>query len=446
MSTEKRNKFYVSLYVSIPFVLAGLAVLFVLLTFRLTEYFIKHGESLTWPIVILACLAGFVLFSFGLLTVWMLFHPVQTFVEKASAFPGMVENDIGVDTHEHGDELYKAVRLFKQVTDALSKVDSKEMFPQIIGESKLIRSVFKQIKKVAPTDSTVLISGESGTGKELVASSIHEHSERRDKPFVKINCVAIPADLLESELFGHEKGAFTGAVSKKIGKFEAAHGGTVFLDEIGDMPLALQAKLLRVLQEKEFERVGGNKSIKVDVRFIAATNKDLFELIKSGKFRDDLYYRLNVFTLAIPPLRDRKEDILPLTRHFLKAHSEKTQISNDALRELVKYNWPGNVRDLKNCLERAVVLNDEGIILPEHLPGILNKEKFEEDILLSMVGGENLDEKLRSLEKSLIVNALVQSGGVQVKAADVLGIKERSLWNRIKKHKIKIEEIRKQFQ
>jgi transcriptional regulator with PAS, ATPase and Fis domain len=324
-------------------------------------------------------------------------------------------------------------------------VDSKELFPQIIGERKLIRSVFKQIKMVAPTDSTVLILGESGTGKELVATSIHEHSGRKDKPFVKINCVAIPQDLLESELFGHEKGAFTGAVARKIGKFEAADGGTVFLDEIGDMPLRLQAKLLRVLQEREFERVGGTKTIQVDIRFIAATNKDLSELIKLGEFRDDLYYRLNVFTCVIPPLRKRKEDIAPLTHHFLSGYSEKISMSKEALQALLAYDWPGNVRELKNCLERAAVLNEEGYILPKHLPGGVSEQASAEELLSSLIAGDNLDEKLQNLEKNLILQALYQSGGVQVKAATLLGIKERSLWNRIKKHEIDMEKVKKQI-
>jgi transcriptional regulator with PAS, ATPase and Fis domain len=304
-----------------------------------------------------------------------------------------------------------------------------------------MRSIFSQILKVAPTDSTVFISGESGTGKELIAESIYEHSTRKGKPFIKINCVAIPEGLLESELFGHEKGSFTGAISQKKGKFEIADGGTIFLDEIGDMPLTTQAKLLRVLQEKEIERVGGSVPIKIDVRFIAATNKNLKKMIKEGLFREDLYFRINVFAISAPPLRDRQEDISVIANYFLESLTKKAKLSTTALQLLIGYDWPGNIRELKNILEQAAILTENGIIEIRHLPDILLKQnqmnvatKFNDKIAL--------DDKLKFMEKEMIVNALRKTGGVQVKAAYMLGINQRSLWHRIKKLNIDINIVR----
>lgn len=303
-----------------------------------------------------------------------------------------------------------------------------------------MRNILTRIIKVAPTDSTVLISGESGTGKELIASSVYEHSMRKSKPFVKINCVAIPEGLLESELFGHEKGSFTGATEQKKGKFEIADKGTIFLDEIGDMPLATQAKLLRVLQEKEFERVGGTKQIHVDIRLIAATNKNLLEMIKEGKFREDLYFRLNVFSIALPALRDRKEDIIPISSYFLESLPRKAKLSTSALQELIGYSWPGNVRELKNVLEQASILSENGVIELHHLPDDLFKKQnsFTDAISDNMA----LDAKLELIEKEIIVDALKKTGGIQVKAADILGINQRSLWHRIKKLQIDVNNFR----
>lgn len=329
---------------------------------------------------------------------------------------------------------------FDSVTNILSSIESRELFPDIVGSSTSMRNIFTQLLKVAPTDSTVLIFGESGTGKELIASSIYEHSMRKGKPFVKINCVAIPEGLLESELFGHEKGSFTGATEQKKGKFEIANGGTIFLDEIGDMPLNTQAKLLRVLQEKEFERVGGTKMIKVDIRFIAATNKNLQEMIKNGLFREDLYFRLNVFSINIPPLRERKEDIILLANYFMKSMPVKLRLSNSALKGIIDYPWPGNVRELKNVMEQASILNEDGIVKPQHLPAI--KEKSLPDIDSADDGTMPLDEKLNLMEKEMIMAALRKAGGIQVKAAGILGINQRSLWHRIKKLQIDVDSIK----
>ncbi|HHT9117817.1 MAG TPA: sigma-54-dependent transcriptional regulator [Candidatus Hypogeohydataceae bacterium YC38] len=314
-------------------------------------------------------------------------------------------------------------------------------FENIIGSSGPMQEVFAMVRKVAVTDSSVIIYGESGTGKELIAQAIHANSPRGNKPFVKLNCVAIPEGLLESELFGHEKGAFTGAVTQKIGKFELANEGTIFLDEIGDMTLATQSKILRVLQEREFERVGGTKTIKVDVRIIAATNKDLKKAVEDKQFREDLYFRLNVVPIQLPPLRERKEDIPPLVEHFLKEASLKVKkeiksISKDALEVLTEYNWPGNVRELENCIERAAVITEGEFIAKESLPLYLTGP--EEARPISQEAGISLDESLAAMEKKLILEALSQAGGIQVKAARLLGITERSLWHRIKKFDIKI--------
>ena len=250
-------------------------------------------------------------------------------------------------------------------------------FDGIVGSSPALRAVLNQVRMVAPTGATVLIEGETGTGKELIARAIHMHSERRQRPFVKVNCAAIPAELLESELFGHERGAFTGALAQRIGRFEAANGGTLFLDEIGDMPVHLQTKLLRVLQEEEFERVGGSRTIKVDVRIVAATNRDLKAMVEENKFRPDLYYRLAVFPLNIPPLRERREDILLLTRHFVQKHARRmdrniTSIPGYTMEALTNYDWPGNIRELQNVIERSVVLSN-GPELQVALPEMIGR-------------------------------------------------------------------------
>jgi len=253
--------------------------------------------------------------------------------------------------------------------------------------------------------------------------------------------VAIPEGLLESELFGHEKGSFTGAVAQKKGKFELADSGTIFLDEIGDMPLATQAKLLRVLREKEFERVGGNVPIRVDVRFIAATNKDLPKLIKKGQFREDLYFRINVFSIALPPLRDRREDIPLLASFFLNKQEKNITLSPGALQLLIGYTWPGNIRELKNVIEQASVLAEKDIIEPHHLPDAITGQTPSIDIF-SNGNDINLDEKLEIMEKEMIIYALKKSGGIQVKAAEILKINQRSLWHRIKKYHIDIGSVK----
>ena len=405
-------------------------------SFQITEYYMKQEINFTQPILLWTMIIASIAFVCGLIVVRLFLKPVQVFVEKAKKLPVISAQTAVEEKETKGDEFQRFTQVFRQVTDVLSKVDAKQLFPGIVGESVAMRGVLSQIMKVAPTDSTVLILGESGTGKELVATSIYEHSLRKDKDFVKINCVAIPEELLESELFGYEKGAFTGAVSSKPGKFEIADGGTIFLDEIGDMPLRLQAKLLRVIQEREFDRVGGRKPIKVDVRFIAASNKNLEKLVAEGLFREDLYYRLNVFTLHLPLLHERKEDIPLLVDHFLKTVPKPAKIYSLPLQILMDYSWPGNIRELQNIIERAAVMSDNGVIEAHHLPANVTKGNFFD--VSTDTGKLSIDDQLRAIEKRMIVEALKKTEGVQVKAAEMLGISPRSMWHKVKKHSIDV--------
>jgi DNA-binding NtrC family response regulator len=319
---------------------------------------------------------------------------------------------------------------------------------RMIGSSRPMSTVFHLIERAAPTDSAVLILGESGTGKELVAENIHEQSSRRDRPFIKLNCAAIPDTLLESELFGHEKGAFTGALMRKPGKFELADGGTLLLDEIGDMSLTTQSKILRVLQEREFERVGGTMTVRVDVRIIASTNKDLSRAVGDGRFRDDLYFRLNVVTISVPPLRDRREEIPDFAGHFLAEANARLgravkRVSPHAMAALVQYDWPGNVRELRNAIERAVVVTDGDVLTVGALPPPLHAGTPA----LHAADGDPvarapLDERIAQLERAFVVDALTRAGGVQAAAARLLGVTERSVWHLVKKHRIEVGKIK----
>jgi Nif-specific regulatory protein len=301
-----------------------------------------------------------------------------------------------------------------------SVLKDKYSISSIIGNSNKMREVFQMISQVSRSNATVLIRGESGTGKELVANSIHYNSLRTKSPIVKVNCAALPATLIESELFGHEKGAFTGAINKKIGKFELANKGTIFLDEIGSIGLDAQANLLRILQEKEFERVGGQRTIKTDVRIIAATNKNLEEAVAEETFRGDLYYRLNVFPIYLPPLRERKTDILLLADHFLEKyahenHKDIKRFSTPAIDMLMEYHWPGNVRELENCIERAVLLCEEGVIHSYHLPPTLQTGK-ESDTIPAL----SLEDAVATLEREMIIDALKNTHGNISSAAKIL--------------------------
>jgi DNA-binding NtrC family response regulator len=302
-----------------------------------------------------------------------------------------------------------------------------------------MKQIFQFLARVGPADSTVLIEGESGTGKELAARALHRNSQRGTKPFVPINCAAIPETLLESELFGHEKGSFTGALALKKGRLEVADGGVVFLDEIGDLAPSLQVKLLRVLQEREFERVGGTHPIKIDVRLVAATNHDLDEAVRKGEFRQDLYYRLAVVRLTMPPLRERREDIPMLTRHFVQKHAKRCKvkakpISREAMAALVNYDWPGNVRELENAVERALVMGSSDMVLLEDLPESLLEQNTPEETVEG-----RYQAKVKELKKQLILDAVEQTGGNYVEAAGVLAVHPNYLHRLIRNLGIKDE-------
>ena len=304
-------------------------------------------------------------------------------------------------------------------------------FDEIIGKSSSINKVLEMVKSVASTPATVLITGENGTGKELIARAIHKNSLRKNSPFVVVNCVAFSPNLLESELFGHEKGSFTGAIAKRIGRFEMANGGTIFLDEIGEMDLTIQTKLLRVLQEREFERVGSSRTIKVDVRILSATNKDLKKEIEERRFREDLFYRLNVFSVDVPPLKERKEDIPLIVKHltgkYNKILNKKVKkVSAKAMELLLDYNYPGNIRELENIIERSMIMAKDEIIDEKYFNFISKEEYIEKK------------GTLKETEKELIIKYLIQNKGNRTKTAEILGISRRSLQNKIKEYQINL--------
>ncbi len=306
---------------------------------------------------------------------------------------------------------------------------------EIIGESAKMQRVFKTVEKVAATDAAVIIYGETGTGKELIARALHQNSNRQSQPFIRVNCGALVETILESELFGHEKGAFTGAVKQKAGRFELAHGGTIFLDEVSEISPAMQIKLLRVLQEKEFERVGGEQTLQVDVRVIAATNKLLQDMVEKGEFREDLYYRLQVVPIMLPALREREGDISLLTEHFLQKLSrrfghENLQLDAGVAESLQQYNWPGNIRELENVLERAAVLCENARITLSDLPTLVNKNK---SVLSFMDDNLDLNDTLMQVEKALIARAMQRAHGVKAEAARLLGIKTTTLLYKLSK-------------
>jgi Nif-specific regulatory protein len=367
-------------------------------------------------------------------------------VDRPSAEPDELEDDVRLLSIV-ASLIAQAVRIRQNVMEekrALLEENSrlqeelKERFrpSNIIGNSRAMQDVFDMIAQVSRSDATVLIRGESGTGKELVAHAIHYNSHRAERPFVKVNCAALPETVIESELFGHEKGAFTGAINSRKGRFELANGGTIFLDEIGDLSPTTQIKLLRVLQEREFERVGGNETQRVNVRVVTATNRNLEELVEQKLFREDLYYRLNVFPIHIPPLRDRKSDILLLADHFIEKYANQNhvavrRISTPAIDLLTSYHWPGNVRELENCVERAVLLSVDEVIHSHHLPPSLQSA---ESTNTEFHG--TLKESLDNLERELILDALKSTRGNMAKAARLLGITERIMGLRVQKHGI----------
>ena len=436
----KRRKIFISPYILVPAIFSGITLMAVIVTYHVISRYSGLKMDPAGPVLWLGFAAVAVSFLCGYAILRFILRPIARFVKTAEKLPVMTQAPPG-DASAVSENIEHIHRVLDQVTTVLGKMEARELFPGIIGQSRAMRGIFGQILKVAPTDATVMICGESGTGKELVATALCEHSARRERPFVRINCVAIPEGLLESELFGHEKGAFTGAVALQKGKFELADGGTIFLDEIGDMPPATQAKLLRVLQERVFERVGGTRPIEVDVRFIAATNKNLPEMVKTGAFREDLFYRINVFSLRLPPLRERPEDIPALVEHFLGSAGKTARVSPEAMQLLLGHPWPGNVRELQNAIERAAVIA-EGSIEPAHLPPELRGEAGAPANTGGKDEGKSLDERLAEIEKGMIIEAITRAGGVQVRAAKLLGINQRSLWHRIKKHGIDVSSLR----
>ncbi len=348
------------------------------------------------------------------------------------------------------DRLEKSIKnalnnfeLQQRVDYLLSKLQKEYSFENIITANEKMQKVFELVNRVMNKDINVLLQGESGTGKELIAKAIHYNGTRKEKPFVVVNCASIPRELLESELFGHEKGAFTGAINKKIGKFEIADGGTLFLDEIGELEMSLQAKILRVIQEKEFERVGGNEVIKVDVRIISATNRNLYEMVQNKEFREDLYYRLNSFPIYIPPLRDRRGDIVLLVEYFIKKFNEKlgmnvTGVTKRAMKYLYDYDWPGNIRELENTIERAMILSDGNKISEETLPENIRGKSASEMQSVSLFDNDSPIIPFEKLKEQAIRHALKVTNGNIQEAAQKLDIGRATLYRLIDKYKIVI--------
>lgn len=377
---------------------------------------------------------------------------LQSYVDQLSIIAAMISQAVRLRQQAHEQEkeqrpesMYNGKHAGAPESNGLGfghKALAPERPANIIGNTKPMLALYGMIEKIANTSATTLVLGESGVGKELVASAIHFRSRRADKAFIKFNCAALPETIVESELFGHEKGAFTGALTTRQGRFELADQGTIFLDEVGELSLAVQAKLLRIIQEKEFERLGGSKTIKVDVRIIAATNRNLEERIQSGLFREDLYYRLNIFPLTVPPLRERKTDILLLADYFVEQYNKANQkgirrISTAAIDMLMRYHWPGNVRELQNCIERAVILSEDNVIHGYHLPPTL---QTAESSGTPYTGP--LQQKLDAIEKEMIVEALKRTQGNMSRAATQLGLSDRIMGLRIKKFGIDYRKFR----
>ena len=363
---------------------------------------------------------------------------VKTAVEalKAGAFDYMTKP---LDIEEVKVLIEKALEHYHLRAENLAlkeRLGDRFDFSRIIGRSGKMKILLDTLAMVAPSDATVLIMGESGTGKEVVANAIHHNSPRAGQAFIKVSCAALPETLLESELFGHEKGAFTGAVARHEGRFQLAHGGTIFLDEVGEISPAVQTKLLRVLQEKEFQPLGGTRTVKVDIRVITATNRNLEVEVKSGRFREDLYYRLNVVPITVPPLRERKEDIPPLAEYFLAVYGKKSGkalkgIAGKALDLLVRYDWPGNIRELENCIERAVIMAREAAIVPADFPLVIQMlSPSEGKECFGIPSGFSISE----MEKVLIIKTLEETNGNRTRAAERLGINRRTLQNKLREY------------
>lgn len=374
----------------------------------------------------------------GVLSVDRLFSAKSVSFEEDLRLLKIIASLIGQAVQLHKDIEDEREALITERDDLRQRLRGKYRIENIIGNSDNMQEVFEAIARVAPSKANVLLLGESGTGKELAAKAIHYMGSRAKEPFVKFNCASIPEGLLESELFGHEKGAFTGAMVTRKGRFELAHEGTLFLDEIGDLPFTLQPKILRVLQEKEFERVGGEKTLKVDVRLIAATSRNLEELVSQGKFREDLYYRLNVVPIFLPPLRQRREDIGLLAEHFLRRFNEENgksvTLSAEVLNVFMTYEWPGNVREIENTLERLVVMSRGKTALVSDLPINIRDQSLK--VRHGLITKEGLPSAIEDIERTKILDALSKTGWVQAKAARILGLTPRQIGYKMKKYNI----------
>jgi Nif-specific regulatory protein len=374
----------------------------------------------------------------GVLSVDRLFESKGVSFEEDVRLLKIIASLIAQSVRLH-EEVEKEREAFLEEKESLKQqLKGKYTVRNIIGNSDRMQEVFESVHKVAPSRANVLLRGESGTGKELVAKAIHYMSSRAQGPFIKLNCASIPEGLLESELFGHEKGAFTGAMAARRGRFELANGGTIFLDEIGDLPVALQPKILRVLQEKEFERVGGEKTFKVDIRLIAATSRNLEELVASNRFREDLYYRLNVVPIFIPPLRERKDDIPLLVDYFLKKFNQDNQksisIAPEALNSFLNYEWPGNVRELENTIERLVIMSGGPLINQSDLPLNIREQLIKARYAVQMK--DALPSAIEDIERTKIIDALKRTGGIQAKAARLLGLTPRQIGYKMRKYRL----------
>jgi len=362
---------------------------------------------------------------------------VKTAVEalKAGAFDYLTKP---LDIEELKIVIAKALEyyhLHQENRSLKERLGDRFDFSRLVGHSRKMRELVDTLSLVAPTDATVLILGESGTGKEIVANAIHQNSHRSQQPFIKVSCAALPETLLESELFGHEKGAFTGAIARREGRFQLAHRGTIFLDEVGEMSMTIQTKLLRALCEKEIEPLGGARSLKIDVRVITATNRELAKEVREGRFREDLYYRLNVVPITVPPLRERKEDIPELAMHFFdifcrKNRKELKNISPKTMDQLLRHDWPGNIRELENCIERAVIMARQEILVPEDLPPELRSSLPDQGNEICFSAGVSLAH----LERTLILKTLKDAGDNRTRAAEILGINRRTLQNKLKEY------------
>jgi formate hydrogenlyase transcriptional activator len=375
----------------------------------------------------------------------------DAFTEDDVSFLSQVANQIAIaveNASAYGESSRLKDRLAQENVYLESELRNELLFEDIVGHSRALQSVLKEIETVAPADSTVLIYGETGTGKELIARALHNLSSRKSHAFVKLNCAAIPTGLLESELFGHERGAFTGAITQRVGRFELAHRGTIFLDEIGEVPLEIQPKLLRVLQEREFERLGSTRTLRTDARLIAATNRDLKTMVEEQKFRSDLYYRVNVFPIRVPPLRERREDIPLLVRHFVQQFSQRNNrvintIPSETMEALVRYHWPGNVRELQNVIERAVIIS-KGTMLSVPLAGLepgVNPKASEATPKSAPADHKSLQEIVDETEQTEILRALEVSNGIlagPTGAAARLGMKRSTLQLRMQKLGIRL--------